>query len=98
MRAFTNHLQPYYFPSHSRNWRRSITGHFGSLVTTLIDQRNVSRALGILGIMIGAGPILGPSVGGLFLAINAWRFIFLVERSLCDIGNCLQSITHQPHS
>lgn len=76
MRAFTNHLQPYYFPSHSRNWRRSITGHFGSLVTTLIDQRNVSRALGILGIMIGAGPILGPSVGGLFLAINAWRFIF----------------------
>ncbi|EHO49760.1 hypothetical protein HMPREF9104_02411 [Lentilactobacillus kisonensis F0435] len=57
-----------------------------ALVTTLIDQRNVSRALSILGIMIGAGPILGPSVGGLFLAINAWRFIFWLNVPFAILG------------
>lgn len=47
-----------------------------ALITTLIEPKHVPSALGILGIMIGLGPILGPSIGGLFLALHLWRLIF----------------------
>ena len=50
-----------------------------ALITTLMDHDRVSKALGILGIMIGLGPILGPSIGGFFLALNVWRFIFWIN-------------------
>ena len=36
-----------------------------ALITTLMPK-HVPSALGILGIMIGLGPVLGPSIGGLF--------------------------------
>jgi len=34
-----------------------------ALITTLIDRKFIPDALGILGIMIGLGPVLGPSIG-----------------------------------
>ncbi len=35
-----------------------------ALITTLMDRKYITNALGILGIMIGLGPVLGPSIGG----------------------------------
>lgn len=57
-----------------------------ALITTLMDHDQISRALGILGIMIGLGPILGPSIGGFFLALNAWRLIFWINVPFAILG------------
>ncbi|MBB1165626.1 MFS transporter [Lacticaseibacillus rhamnosus] len=57
-----------------------------ALVTTFIDKRQVPKALGILGIMIGLGPVLGPSIGGFLLALNAWRFIFWLNIPFALLG------------
>ncbi|KRL01144.1 MFS transporter [Liquorilactobacillus capillatus] len=57
-----------------------------ALITTLIDAKHISNALGVLGIMIGLGPVLGPSVGGFFLALNLWRFLFWINLPFIVIG------------
>ncbi|WP_156184567.1 MFS transporter [Clostridium carboxidivorans] len=57
-----------------------------ALITTLVDKDKRSNAISILGVMIGLGPILGPSVGGFFLSLNLWRFIFWINVPLAMIG------------
>lgn len=57
-----------------------------ALITTLIEPKHVPSALGILGIMIGLGPVLGPSIGGLFLALHLWRLIFLINVPFAALG------------
>lgn len=57
-----------------------------ALITTLIDRKFIPNALGILGIMIGLGPVLGPSIGGLFLSIGLWRFIFWINIPFVILG------------
>lgn len=49
-----------------------------SLITTLIRPQNQNKAIGTIGIMIGLGPVLGPSLGGLLLSLGSWRLIFFV--------------------
>lgn len=57
-----------------------------ALITTLVDKDKKSNAISILGVMIGLGPILGPSVGSFFLSLNLWRFIFWMNVPLAIIG------------
>ncbi|MCH4164065.1 MAG: MFS transporter [Lentilactobacillus diolivorans] len=57
-----------------------------ALITTLIDPKHIANALGILGIMIGLGPVLGPSVGGFFLSLNVWRLIFWINVPFALLG------------
>ena len=57
-----------------------------SLVTTLIQPAKQNRAIGTVGIMIGLGPVLGPSLGGMLLALGSWRLIFLINVPFTLIG------------
>lgn len=57
-----------------------------ALITTLVDKEKRSNAISILGVMIGLGPILGPSVGGFFLSLNLWHFIFWINVPFAIIG------------
>lgn len=69
-----------------------------ALITTLMDNDHIPRALGVLGIMIGLGPILGPSIGGFFLAFNAWRLIFWINIPFVILGLiCNQLLISQIH-
>ena len=57
-----------------------------SLITTLIRPQNQNKAIGTIGIMIGLGPVLGPSLGGLLLSLGSWRLIFLINIPFTLIG------------
>ncbi|MGF9769465.1 MFS transporter [Bacillus albus] len=57
-----------------------------ALITTLVSPENRNHALGTLGVMIGLGPILGPTVGGFFISLGSWRWIFWINIPLCLIG------------
>ncbi|OTN86717.1 MFS transporter [Enterococcus faecium] len=57
-----------------------------ALITTLVSEDNKNSALSILGVMIGLGPVLGPSVGGILLSLNLWRFIFWINIPFSIIG------------
>ncbi len=57
-----------------------------ALITTLVDKEHAAGALGILGIMIGLGPVLGPSIGVFFLALNLWRLIFWINVPFALLG------------
>lgn len=57
-----------------------------SLITTLIRPQNQNKAIGTIGIMIGLGPVLGPSLSGLLLSLGSWRLIFLINIPFTLIG------------
>lgn len=57
-----------------------------SLITTLVSAEKSSSAIGVLGIMIGVGPVLGPSLGGLLLSLNSWRGIFWLNIPFVLLG------------
>ncbi|OPG15217.1 MFS transporter, partial [Ferroacidibacillus organovorans] len=50
-----------------------------ALITTIIPESRRGPALGTLGILLGLGPVLGPSVGGTILSMVSWRFIFFIN-------------------
>ncbi|AWN19498.1 MFS transporter [Streptococcus sobrinus] len=50
-----------------------------ALITTLVSEEQKNSAISILGVMIGLGPVLGPSLGGLLLSLNLWQFIFWIN-------------------
>ena len=45
-------------------------------ITTSIPEDRQGSALGTLSILLGIGPVLGPSVGGSLLSLGSWRWIF----------------------
>lgn len=50
-----------------------------ALITTLVTKENQNNALSVLGVMIGLGPVLGPSLGGILLSLGHWQFIFWIN-------------------
>ncbi|WDL96822.1 MFS transporter [Alicyclobacillus sp. ALC3] len=56
------------------------------IITTQIPRNRQGTALGTLGMMLGLGPVLGPSVGGLLLSFVGWRWIFWINIPICVIG------------
>jgi DHA1 family bicyclomycin/chloramphenicol resistance-like MFS transporter len=47
-----------------------------AIVRDRFDVAHLARALSLLGIITGLGPILAPQVGGLVLLMGTWRFEF----------------------
>ncbi len=50
-----------------------------ALITTLVSEETKNSSISVLGVMIGLGPVLGPSLGGILLSLNIWRFIFWIN-------------------
>jgi EmrB/QacA subfamily drug resistance transporter len=50
-----------------------------AIVTEIFPNSERGRALGIIGATVSLGIALGPTVGGLLIAISGWRSIFLVN-------------------
>ena len=50
-----------------------------ALITTLVSEENKNSSISVLGVMIGLGPVLGPSLGGILLSLNIWHFIFWIN-------------------
>ncbi|MFX4300912.1 MFS transporter [Alicyclobacillus tolerans] len=57
-----------------------------AIITTQIPRNRQGAALGTLGMMLGLGPVLGPSVGGLLLSFVGWRWIFWINIPICVMG------------
>lgn len=57
-----------------------------ALITTLVSEEQKNSSISILGVMIGLGPVLGPSLGGILLSLNVWRFIFWINVPFTIIG------------
>ncbi len=57
-----------------------------ALITTLVAPERRGAALGILGVLLGLGPVLGPVAGGLLLSAAGWRWIFWVNLPICLAG------------
>ncbi|MDT7953713.1 MAG: MFS transporter [Acetobacteraceae bacterium] len=57
-----------------------------ALVTTQIPEQHRGRALGTLGMLIGLGPVAGPTVGGTLLSFAGWPSIFWINLPLCALA------------
>ncbi|WP_314983579.1 MFS transporter [uncultured Veillonella sp.] len=57
-----------------------------ALITTLVSEKRKNSSIGILGIMIGLGPILGPSLGGILLSLSFWQLIFWINIPFVILG------------
>jgi EmrB/QacA subfamily drug resistance transporter len=57
-----------------------------ALITTLMPPQHKNKALGSLGLIIGMGPILGPSLAGIMITFFSWRWLFWINIPLCCIG------------
>ncbi|MCD6055056.1 MAG: major facilitator family transporter [Gammaproteobacteria bacterium] len=57
-----------------------------ALLTTRANPGNLTRAMGIMGILLGAGPMLGPVIGGFILSIFSWRWLFWINIPICFLG------------
>ncbi|WP_165212522.1 MFS transporter [Streptococcus tangpeifui] len=74
-----------------------------ALITTLVSEKRQNSAISILGVMIGLGPVLGPSLGGILLSLNSWRFIFWINIPFAIIASIcnhylLRKISEQTNS
>ena len=57
-----------------------------AVVRDRFEVGHVARAMSLLGIISGLGPILAPQVGGLLLAVANWRAIFWVLTALALVS------------
>ncbi|MEM1243366.1 MAG: MFS transporter [Pseudomonadota bacterium] len=57
-----------------------------ALITTRLEGPHIAKAMGILGMFIGLGPMLGPVLGGFILTIAGWRWLFWINIPICIVG------------
>lgn len=50
-----------------------------AIITTMIPRARQGAALGTLGVLMGLGPVLGPSVGGVLISLASWRWMFWIN-------------------
>lgn len=50
-----------------------------AIITTTVPDQKRAVALGSLGILMGLGPVLGPSIGGFLISFAGWRWIFWIN-------------------
>ncbi|WP_355307959.1 MFS transporter [Lentzea sp. NPDC003310] len=65
---------------------RGLQGTATAIITTTIPEHRQGPALGTLSILLGVGPVLGPSIGGLLISIGNWRWIFWINIPFIFIG------------
>lgn len=63
-----------------------------AIVTTGIPNEKQGSALGTLAVLMGLGPVLGPSIGGVLLSLEGWPWIFWmnIPISLFGLWGCRQ--------
>lgn len=57
-----------------------------AIITTLVPRERQGAALGSLGVLMGLGPVLGPSVGGALLSLANWRWMFWINIPVAIAG------------
>ena len=57
-----------------------------AIITTTIPQERRGTALGTLGILMGLGPVIGPSAGGFIISFLDWRWIFWINIPIVLVG------------
>ncbi|MGU3281909.1 MFS transporter [Staphylococcus epidermidis] len=63
-----------------------LQGTATAIITTTIPKNRQGPALGTLSILLGIGPVLGPSIGGLLISVGNWRWIFWINIPFIFIG------------
>lgn len=63
-----------------------LQGTATAIITTTIPENRQGSALGTLSILLGIGPVLGPSIGGLLISVDNWRWIFWINIPFIFIG------------
>ncbi|MBT2769880.1 MFS transporter [Staphylococcus warneri] len=63
-----------------------LQGTATAIITTTIPEDRQGPALGTISILLGIGPVLGPSIGGLLISIGNWRWIFWINIPFIFIG------------
>lgn len=61
----------------------AMQGTAAGIITTLIESHHKNRALGMLGLIIGIGPVIGPTFAGTVITFSSWRWIFFVNIPIC---------------
>lgn len=51
--------------------------------SAITSEKKKNRAFGIIGAVLAAGATLGPPVGGFFIDLIGWQYMFLVNLPLC---------------
>lgn len=54
-----------------------------AVITTKLEKEKLTKAIGILGMLMGLGPTLGPVLGGFVLSTIGWRWIFWLNIPIC---------------
>ncbi|UUZ96569.1 MFS transporter [Paenibacillus sp. P25] len=57
-----------------------------AIITTMVSEDRRGQALGMLAVLMGLGPVLGPSIGGLFLSFGGWPWIFWINIPVAAAG------------
>ena len=63
-----------------------LQGTATAIITTTIPENRQGPALGTLSILLGIGPVLGPSIGGFLISVGNWRWIFWINIPFILIG------------
>ena len=63
-----------------------LQGTATAIITTTIPENRQGPALGTLSILLGIGPVLGPSIGGFLISLGNWRWIFWINIPFIFIG------------
>jgi EmrB/QacA subfamily drug resistance transporter len=54
-----------------------------AVITTKLKKEELTKAVGILGMLMGLGPTLGPVVGGFILSTIGWQWMFWINIPIC---------------
>jgi EmrB/QacA subfamily drug resistance transporter len=54
-----------------------------AVITTKLEKEELTKAVGILGMLMGLGPTLGPVVGGFILSTIGWQWMFWINIPIC---------------
>jgi MFS family permease len=68
-----------------------------ALIRQTASEARIGRAMGLLGTVSALGTALGPSLGGLLIAVTGWRGIFWVQFPLATIALLLAFATLPGH-
>ena len=63
-----------------------LQGTATAIITTNVSEERKGSAFGTLSIILGIGPVLGPSLGGVLLSIANWRWIFWINIPFVCVG------------
>ncbi|MET3544829.1 EmrB/QacA subfamily drug resistance transporter [Paenibacillus favisporus] len=57
-----------------------------AIITTTIPEKRRSTALASLAVIMGIGPVLGPSIGGVIISLGGWPWMFWINLPIAAAG------------